>query len=488
MIVNHRQTSVQRSSHAPFIVGACCAIVTLGLVVMLTSMAGSAFATSPYLLSGIGLLTLLPIVLNVSVLGIPFVSATNFYLLMVWCFHMGLVLPGSLGISSHPLSTLGGPQALMVGALCTVLAFSACQAGVCLTQFVRLHRALPAPAARQPARRDRQLFRIGMTGCAVLVAAALWDLRTIGISTFLTLAYNSDLYQTADLRIYKTALSMTGTMILIALTGTSTRSQRRIALFAAGALVAYLAMVGDRGYAFMFTLAFAFAWRSLGYAISRRTLVAAALCCVIAAPTIRLARALEASERSFQETLKDADYLGTLEEMGSSFKTLAGTVTLVPEEQPYRLGGSYVAAASYVLPNLGSELGRGFKRLEQLDPALWITAVMEPATYAVGGGLGYSAIAEPYLNFGFVGVAVFFAIAGALLAASDVRVPGTATGMTIAVRAVVLYPLLVTARNDMTNFVRPAMWGLLILVFIACLPVTARYAVRLRAGVREQIA
>ena len=79
-------------------------------------------------------------------------------------------------------------------------------------------------------------------------------------------------------------------------------------------------------------------------------------------------------------------------------------------------------------------------------------------------------------------------LAGAVLSGSDVMVPGTASRAAIAARAVVLYPLLITARNDMTNFVRPAVWGLLIIAIICSLPARSPRLVQLRRGIGEQLA
>ncbi|MGA8234391.1 MAG: O-antigen polysaccharide polymerase Wzy, partial [Candidatus Acidiferrales bacterium] len=75
------------------------------------------------------------------------------------------------------------------------------------------------------------------------------------------------------------------------------------------------------------------------------------------------------------------------------------------------------------------------------------------------GGIGFSAVAEPYMNFGLAGVVGYFLLLGFLL----VRLEQVSirSSHALACWALVLGPLLWTTRNDFTNFFRPAAWGLI---------------------------
>src|ERR1700730_19324688 len=72
--------------------------------------------------------------------------------------------------------------------------------------------------------------------------------------------------------------------------------------------------------------------------------------------------------------------------------------------------------------------------------------------------MGFSAVAEPYMNFGIPGVLGYFLLLGYLLVRLDhisIKSP-----YALACWALVLGPLLWTTRNDFANFFRPAVWGL----------------------------
>jgi oligosaccharide repeat unit polymerase len=97
-----------------------------------------------------------------------------------------------------------------------------------------------------------------------------------------------------------------------------------------------------------------------------------------------------------------------------------------------------------------------------LPPGHWITSIVDPWTYKNYGGMGFSAIAEPYMNFGVAGVvAYFFLLSFFLIRLEQLSVR---SAYALAAWALILGPLLWTTRNDFTNFFRPAVWGLLTLV------------------------
>ncbi len=407
---------------------------------------------------------------RVKLLGVRFFGAVNLFHLMVWCFHCGLTFPMALGLSEASSSSITSTQA--AAAWVTLVAFLAFDLGVIWTWMRRGRVSGLTPDERRWAESSHStagsLF-VGGIGFGVLLAvAAALNVMAVGIDAVLREGYNSITYQEADLRLYKTALSMGGATLLIALCGARTRGRRRAVVCLSALLVGFLVVSGDRSAAFFFLLAAAFLWVQQGNVIPRRVFAVAVALALIIGPTVRLVRELSADERSadaLREAVTSIHPLSIFEEMGASIVTLGGTLELVPRTRDYQLGMTWIGAAGYVLPNLGSSLARQSTATADLDPARWITAELEPGFFALGGGLGFSAIAEPYMNFGLPGVLAYFVLLGLVLARWDlVRVMPT-PGVLV-MRALILYPLLSTARNDMTNFFRPAAWSLFVVLGI----------------------
>ena len=97
-----------------------------------------------------------------------------------------------------------------------------------------------------------------------------------------------------------------------------------------------------------------------------------------------------------------------------------------------------------------------------LAPSDWLTFKLEPLKFRTGEGVGFSAIAEPYLNFGFPGVIVFFGGLGFVLGRLDQRALWLEPRWLLFCGAV-FWPLVRTVRNDLNNFTKPLVFLFLIL-------------------------
>jgi hypothetical protein len=147
--------------------------------------------------------------------------------------------------------------------------------------------------------------------------------------------------------------------------------------------------------------------------------------------------------------------------MGTSIRPLIETVDLIGPVQ-FRHGRTYVAGLKEILPNLSSRWKPGVKEsVDNLPPSQWVTAVAEPWIYKNNGGLGFSAVAEPYMNFGTFGVLIFFFLLAFLLV--QVERMSIRSSYALAGWALILGSLLWTTRNDFSGFFRPAAWGFLCL-------------------------
>jgi len=129
------------------------------------------------------------------------------------------------------------------------------------------------------------------------------------------------------------------------------------------------------------------------------------------------------------------------------------------ESEPWRWGKTYWQSLGQIWPNLARRWDGGrYIPLEDLPPNHWLTTQAEPGMYRQYGGLGFSAVAEPYMNFGVAGVAVYFWGLG--LALTRGAAYCAARPFPLAAWAMLLGPLLWTTRNSFEIFFRPAAWGL----------------------------
>jgi oligosaccharide repeat unit polymerase len=103
--------------------------------------------------------------------------------------------------------------------------------------------------------------------------------------------------------------------------------------------------------------------------------------------------------------------VSTISEMGGSIRTIAYTIELVPRTRDFDYGESYGYAALTVFPNLFWSV---HPTIAHELPSSWITWAVEPDTARQGGGLGYSFIAEAYLNFGYLGAPLLMLFGGYL--------------------------------------------------------------------------
>ncbi|GGL94231.1 hypothetical protein GCM10010840_35300 [Deinococcus aerolatus] len=151
--------------------------------------------------------------------------------------------------------------------------------------------------------------------------------------------------------------------------------------------------------------------------------------------------------------------LATLNETGASIMPTAYALNYIPGARDFGNGASYVNSLWTILPSTGG-----------LNPAVagdnvyanWLTRTVDPSLASIGGGFGFSPIAETYANFGVVGgVTGFFAIALAMQVLltwfSNYR-----NAAHIVFSGVILSILLLWARGETVSFVRPLVWFVLV--------------------------
>lgn len=162
-------------------------------------------------------------------------------------------------------------------------------------------------------------------------------------------------------------------------------------------------------------------------------------------------------------------------ELGSTIGVLAHTLRLVPDKDEFRYGMTYVKALQDSIPNIMPEMNKSYRKESSnkamLDnkvigkmvvPSDWVTYRIAPDKYHKGEGVGFSAIGEPYLNFGIVGVVIFFVAIGYCLGRLDDSYLLDKPNLLLFICAMFWF-LIRTVRNDFSNFIKPAIFILIIL-------------------------
>ena len=254
--------------------------------------------------------------------------------------------------------------------------------------------------------------------------------------------------------------------VLFLLAGSRTRRGVRVAAVAIAAIyiLTYL-FSGYRGYAAMLALACAWVWHKCVRPLPKTAmLVAAAVTMFVLFPLVAAVRNVSGADRMSLSHLRDAyvsidhPMVASVSEMGASLVTLAYTLELVPATRPYELGAGYGYALASAFPNLFWDLHPAIARG---TPSEWLIWTVDPGTARNGGGLGYSFIAEAYLNFGWVGMPFVMIGLGFLIcrfvvwADADGRPVQPAR---IAAVATFTAFMLSFARGEALFLVRPLLW------------------------------
>ncbi|MCC6848630.1 MAG: O-antigen polysaccharide polymerase Wzy [Deltaproteobacteria bacterium] len=418
---------------------------------------------------------------NVHAMRRALVAPSMLFLAALAVFHLGMAAPVALGIAEPALWLASADPDLVARAiLCVALAVVAYELG-CLagwrTSRARPHRpghdaapaATRAPATRAaprsgPMRRGNVYHSGGLLVAAAGAAAIVANVASIGAGRFLSASYGYALYAATDSRVLLTALYwLLPTSSLVTLVGAHPGREAFRALGLLALVTMLLLWAGDRGGAVSLLSAALVVWTATRGPLPRKLVVPGALGLLLLMPVIATLRQLPRNGLDLEAiaaAAAETSPVSALTEMGGSLRTLVETIRLVPATTPYRVGGSYLDAALRIVPNVGlDKASHEWTDPASLPPNHWITYMVAPWAYASFGGLGFSAIAEPYLNFGLAGVVVYFFALGAALGCLDGALTRAPSRRFLAITAVVFMPLLVTVRNDFHNFLRPAAWG-----------------------------
>lgn len=364
------------------------------------------------------------------------VSLPGMYLLLLGLFHLGLVVPVALGATSEAPSWLSSPQLGLALGL-----FSTATIAFTLGTFLHAPPRASEERAREPLAPQRQLFWMGCL-VALVGATLLWiGIAQLGILSARYIAY----YERAlseDVRFFGFGRMLFPIGLIIAAVGAT---RRQMFALAAGIAIVLgpLFVQGFRGPFIVHSMALLAVWANKDRRMARRLAGVTFAAAIVLVPAVRMARNEDAN---VLRAAGEVDPLAFILEAGGSLRPLVVTAEAVGSgAEPLWMGRSYASAARRVVPNLSA------RRLttSALAPNAWATRQADPWVFERGGGIGFSGVAEPYLNFGVPGVVLVFVGLGILLHACDRWLrAGRAALFRAAIGAACFGFVLWTVRND----------------------------------------
>jgi hypothetical protein len=149
-------------------------------------------------------------------------------------------------------------------------------------------------------------------------------------------------------------------------------------------------------------------------------------------------------------------------EMGLTYRCLYATVEILADGEPPLHGRSYLEAIRRLVPLSGNNDQDSF-----LGTAVWLARIADPADLNKNGTFGASGIGEPYANFGYPAVVVFFALVGWGFSALEVSFLLRGNMMAGAIVALVVVPMGFFVRGDITSPLRSIVWPWLLLLLLS---------------------
>ena len=398
------------------------------------------------------------------ILHVPFASGPMVYLILLGLFHLGLIVPWVLGLYDISRAPTFRPYGLSRSIALIDYSVAAFHVGMVVALSLGKKRAnvlcQTATESENP--------EVYLAGCLLLaVGIVMFVIGLIGLDPLgyfrMTYSETFRLRAESDPRLFGSGITIAFIGLSVAAAGASRRRFRIVAII--GAIwLAGLMYWGFRGPALIAAVIVYIIASKKGFKLPRWVPLLAAGALLFILPVLRVGRELPLNDRLSHVSLKDFNILDGPAEMGMSIRPLVETVDLIGPAD-FRLGRTYWIAIRSIVPNLALRWEASSKDSDvDLPPNHWITAMVDPWSYKNYGGMGFSAIAEPYMNFGVPGVVIYFALLSFFLIRleqSSIR-----DSYALAIWALILGPLLWTTRNDFSNFFRPAVWGLLTLAAV----------------------
>ena len=310
---------------------------------------------------------------------------------------------------------------------------------------------------------------IGWALFAASIGPAIWTFREAG-QMVIAGGYFSLYQRTFETGFASAPRLMANFLIPSALFLLAGSKGRRVAVILSAAIILLYAagmfFIGSRAAASSALIAYLWLFSKVIWRIPPKLLLAPAFVVFfIVCPFIGAIRDTSGADRTSFEFMRNAwsaidnPAVSALSEIGQSMSTVAHTLDLTPAVRPFDAGESYMYALLAALPNLGWEV---HPAMAHGTLSTWLVRTVEPATAARGGGLGYSFIAESYINFGWAGVPIVMLAIGWGAGRLSSTLRRERDPAVIAMAATLLSFALIYARAETADFVRNICWYALV--------------------------
>ncbi len=406
---------------------------------------------------------------------------TSAHLVVLAIFHMGLVVQEGIGLIPGPVFRGELREWTVLASHYTLLAVGMIGVGFCAAALRRQSKVFRSLSQEERLKlyqlNMRRLWSLGV-GLA-WASIALLFLAIIQLGNLLEYSRFELFYLARDTRSIG-VFSMIAPSSAIALTlAAMTRRQRRIGYTYSFFIFAMFLLSGYRSAALFPLLTAVICWIKVGRRIPAPLAISAVVAVTLIIPVIGYLRNVgsyqDFSLKAFQDASEFASAQDSIAGLGRTIGVLAETLAIVPAEEDYRWGKTYWLYVKNAIPNIGGEIDTSNSRssfsrfattndaLENMTPSDWATFHILPEQFRMGGGVGFTAVGEPYLNFGLPGVILFFLATGYFLGWLD-KQPIYLRPCLLFFSSIFFWRFIVTARNDFGVFVKPALFTLIVLL------------------------
>jgi len=404
----------------------------------------------------------------------------NIFLTLMVIFHLGYYVPLQMGLvakmQDYPAP---GDRLIPFGMTLFAAAMITFEAGILLGDWIS-ERRKAKPLNQTTEYELKLIFRFGillsfLSGLLLFI----YIMQTGGIIKTFNMSY-SDYIQfmsSNDPRAIATSLIFLPIGLLLVYIGIDRSNPRksrllsRIVILVAFLLALWQFWLGSRGTAFLLLLSFVYIRHIWVKRFEQKHIIALLvvilLVSIVLIPVIKGIRNVPVAERGSTISGVSLNPLDALVEMGGTIRPYIGFLQLFPAagSNEYLHGKSYAIALGRIIPNIGFQIERDSSQTYYRSN-VWITQQLDPAAASIGIGLGSSGIAEPYINFGYPGLLIFFFFLGLAIMLLERYTIKNKSILAVALTAFIFTATNWYIRDDIYGVIRPIAWGLISILIL----------------------
>lgn len=393
----------------------------------------------------------------------------NIFLGLMALFHIGYYLPAKLGlVPEQLLLPTSGPTAdtalLIFGA--AILSFAL---GCSFTRppvvserrvYIRCHPA-----------RAKVALRCGLIITGFSFACGLIFIMQIGGPLAILHFTYSDFYSFFTINGAETTryadsflgLSPIGLLLIYFGLAAAMASKRHFRVWSACTIFTIIGTLffGLRGFVLLLVLGWAYLRHHMVARLNIKVVVALLLGIVIVIPWVGQHRNEHAYDANALSDVK-LDALAPVVAMGYTYRSFYAMFEVLSDGTQPLNGLSYYEAIKRLVPLSGSQNATGFQRT-----SLWINELANPLDLAKNGAFGSSGIGEPFVNFGYPGVVLFFVLIGWGSSALESSFLNKGSVIAGAMLTGIIIPMGFYVRDDMSGTLRTCVWIWLLLLAVS---------------------